>query len=84
MVGVVNSYPNNVNQRFRDLTPTPAGQNGAGGGPKLLAFLKDELIPYITKKYPSNGSNILWGHSLGGLFVLYTLFTEPQLFDAYI
>jgi predicted alpha/beta superfamily hydrolase len=84
MVGVDNSYPNNVNQRFRDLTPTSAGQNGAGGGPKLLAFLKDELIPYINKKYPSNGSNILWGHSLGGLFVLYTLFTEPQLFDAYI
>lgn len=47
MVGVVNSYPNNENQRFRDLTPTSAGQKGAGGGPKLLAFLKDELIPYI-------------------------------------
>src|SRR5882757_6863554 len=28
MVGVVNSYPNNENQRFRDLTPTSAGQNG--------------------------------------------------------
>jgi predicted alpha/beta superfamily hydrolase len=84
MVGVVNSYPNNENQRFRDLTPTSAGQHGAGGGPKLLAFLKDELIPYINKTYPSNGSNILWGHSLGGLFVLYALFTEPQLFDAYI
>jgi len=84
MVGVVNVYPNNQNQRFRDLTPTSGGQNGAGGGPKLLAFLKDELIPYINKTYPSNGSNILWGHSLGGLFVLYTLFAEPQLFDAYI
>jgi predicted alpha/beta superfamily hydrolase len=84
MVGVVNSYPNNQNQRFRDLTPTPAGQDGAGGGPKLLSFLKDELIPYINKTYPSNGSNILWGHSLGGLFVLYTLFTEPRLFDSYI
>lgn len=84
MVGVVNSYPNNENQRFRDLTPTSAGQHGAGGGPKLLTFLKDELIPYINKTYPSNGSNILWGHSLGGLFVLYALFTEPQLFDAYI
>lgn len=84
MVGVVNSYPNNQNQRFRDLTPTTAGQNGAGGGPKLLSFLKDELIPYINSKYPSSGANILWGHSLGGLFVLYALFTEPQLFDSYI
>jgi hypothetical protein len=83
MVGVVNSYPKGENQRWRDLTPT-SGDNGAGGGPKLLGFLKDELIPYINKTYPSNGSNILWGHSLGGLFVLYTLFTEPQLFDSYI
>jgi predicted alpha/beta superfamily hydrolase len=92
MVGVVNSYPKGVNQRFRDLTPTGAGQEGAagggaggaGGGPKLLSFLKNELIPYINKTYPSNGSNILWGHSLGGLFVLYALLTEPQLFDSYI
>jgi len=83
MVGVVNSYPKGENQRWRDLTPTP-GDNGAGGGPKLLSFLKDELIPYINKNYPANGSNILWGHSLGGLFVLYTMFTEPRLFDSYI
>src|SRR5580698_8276201 len=34
MVGVVNSYPNNNNQRFRDLTPTTTGPNGSGGGPK--------------------------------------------------
>jgi predicted alpha/beta superfamily hydrolase len=87
MVGVVNSYPKGVNQRFRDLTPTAGGAgaaSGAGGGPKLLSFLKNELIPYINKTYPSNGTNILWGHSLGGLFVLYALLTEPQLFDAYI
>jgi len=84
MVGVVNSYPNNQNQRFRDLTPTTAGRDGAGGGPKLLAFLKEELVPYINKKYPSNGSSVLWGHSLGGLFVLYAMFTEPGLFDSYI
>jgi len=84
MVGVVNSYPNGQNQRARDLTPTTGGQEGMGGGPKLLAFLKDELVPYINKTYPANGSNVLWGHSFGGLFVLYALFTEPGLFDSFI
>lgn len=84
MVGVVNSYPNGQNQRFRDLTPTSAGQKNAGGGPKLLSFLKNELIPYINSHYPSSGTNILWGHSLGGLFVLYSMLTEPQLFESYI
>src|SRR5882724_9726434 len=43
MVGVVNSYPKGENQRFRDLTPTSGGDKVTGGGPKLLAFLKDEL-----------------------------------------
>lgn len=84
MVGVANSYLKGENQRFRDLTPTAGGQAGAGGGPKLLSFLKNELVPYINKTYPSSGSNILWGHSLGGLFVLYALATEPDLFDGYI
>ena len=82
MVGVVNTYLNGDNQRGRDLTPT--GKEGSGGGPAFLAFIKNELIPYINKTYPSSGSSILWGHSLGGMFVLYALCKEPQLFDAYI
>ena len=82
MVGITNTYLKNDNQRGRDLTPT--GTDGAGGGPTFLTFIKNELIPYINKTYPSNGSNILWGHSLGGMFVLYALCKEPQLFDAYI
>lgn len=82
MVGVVNTYLNGDNQRGRDLTPT--GKEGSGSGPAFLAFIKNELIPYINKTYPSSGSSILWGHSLGGMFVLYALCKEPQLFDAYI
>lgn len=85
MVGIVNSYANNNNQRGRDLTPTAVpAVNNSGGAPALLSFIKNELIPYVNKTYPSNGSNILWGHSFGGLFVLYALFTEPQLFGSYI
>lgn len=51
----------------------------------FLSFLKDELIPFVESNYRIDYSNrTLNGHSLGGLFTLYTLFSEPQLFKNYI
>ncbi|WP_052496472.1 alpha/beta hydrolase-fold protein [Pedobacter lusitanus] len=71
--------------RNKDLTPTQMkGWKTSGGASKFLGFIKDELIPYINKKYPSNGDNTLWGHSLGGLFVTYALLNEPKVFKSYI
>ncbi|WP_343672031.1 alpha/beta hydrolase-fold protein [Chitinophaga sp.] len=71
--------------RNKDLTPTHlADWPTSGGGNNFLHFLKDELIPYINKNYPSNGDNTLWGHSLGGLFVINALLTEPGAFKSYI
>jgi predicted alpha/beta superfamily hydrolase len=55
----------------------------SGGAANFLAFFKDELIPYIDRAYPTNGTNSLCGHSYGGLFVLYALLSEPQLFGSY-
>lgn len=72
-------------KRVRDLTHVPMKtQAGSGGSANFLTFFKEELIPYINKSYPSNGENILWGHSLAGLFCMYTLLTEPKLFSAYM
>lgn len=71
--------------RNRDLTPTPSpNMKTAGGAGNFLAFLKKELLPYIDKKYPTNGENILYGHSFGGLFAMYALLQEPQLFSSYL
>ena len=71
--------------RERDFTPTPVtGAAGTGGADKFLSFFKRELIPHIEKSYPANGNNILYGHSLGGLFSVYALLTEPQLFNSYL
>jgi len=71
--------------RNKDLTPTPmTGWKTAGGGTNFLNFIKEELIPYIDKKYPSNGDNAIWGHSLGGLFVINALLTQPGTFKSYI
>ncbi|OGL45746.1 MAG: hypothetical protein A2W05_10015 [Candidatus Schekmanbacteria bacterium RBG_16_38_10] len=55
----------------------------SGGADNFLSFIKDELIPYIDNKYPTNGTSSIYGHSYGGLFVLFALLTEPQLFESY-
>ena len=71
--------------RNRDLTPTPGNNtSGFGGAADFLAFLEKELMPYINKKYLTSGSNTLFGHSFGGLFVTYALLTNPKPFDFYI
>lgn len=68
-----------------ELTPTHlADSKGSGGGPLFLSFIKNELIPYINKNYPSNGDNTLWGHSLSAMFVIYAMINEPELFKSYI
>lgn len=56
-----------------------------GGAPKFLQFIKQELIPVIEKEFPADPKKrVVAGHSLGGLFTAYALFTEPTLFDAYL
>lgn len=69
-----------------ELTPTHLDSWNAqtGGAGDFLSFIKNELIPYINNTYPSNGENSLWGHSLGGMFVIYALINEPTTFKSYI
>jgi predicted alpha/beta superfamily hydrolase len=57
----------------------------SGGAPSFLQFLKTGLIPMIESEYRADGSRrILAGHSVGGLFVLYALFHETDLFQGYV
>lgn len=72
--------------RIRDFTQTDWSSHwvGGGGAPKFKKFLSDELLPAIAKSYRTNGYRILSGHSASGQFVLYTLASEPQLFNGYI
>ena len=63
------------------LTPAVA----SGGAPKFLAFIRDELMPFIDARYPTNPRDrVYWGDSLGGLFGCYVLFTRPDTFNRYI
>ncbi|RYY56958.1 MAG: alpha/beta hydrolase [Chitinophagaceae bacterium] len=72
--------------RARDYTPTSDGRiQQAGGADKFLSFMKEELFPFVENNYRAlDTGRILMGCSLGGLFTLYTLFTQPALFDGYI
>lgn len=56
----------------------------SGKGENFLKFIKNELIPFVEKEYRINSNRILNGFSLGGLFTIYTLLNEPELFKSYI
>lgn len=71
--------------RARDYTPTPGVREGSGDGPKFLSFIKTELIPFVEANYRGDPARrILGGHSFGGLFTFYAMFTDPSLFWGYL
>ena len=57
-----------------------------GGAEAFLAFLADTLVSEITRRYPeaSPTDHILFGHSLGGLFVAYALLVRPDAFATFL
>jgi predicted alpha/beta superfamily hydrolase len=86
IVGVSNDH-----NRTEDLTPSKITTKygmpfnaSSGGASKFLKFFKEELIPYLEGKYPVTNYRSLIGHSYGGLFAIYTLLNDPQLFANYI
>ncbi|MEO1052276.1 MAG: alpha/beta hydrolase-fold protein [Bacteroidota bacterium] len=76
----------NMGTRTRDMTPTndEAKFPGSGGASQFLKFLAQELQPAIQKEFDHASYSVLFGHSFGGLFSLYALKEQPDLFDAYI
>lgn len=84
---IVVAIPNT--DRTRDLTPpTRVDSLGtfptAGGADNFLAFISDELKPYIAENYRTRPYSILIGHSFGGLFANHALVHRPDVFNAYI
>ncbi|WP_017999287.1 alpha/beta hydrolase-fold protein [Paracoccus sp. N5] len=87
---------NDTTRRWFDLTspgkaPVPAqpglrgpGERPTGGQDAFLALIADDLLPRLRRDHLVDLSALtLFGHSLGGLFVLHTLFTRPGLFARY-
>lgn len=78
LVGIQNT------NRLRDMSPTATERAGSGGGQKFLRFIETEVIPLVDKNYRTHPYRIFAGHSLGGLFVVYSFVERPDLFNAFI
>jgi uncharacterized protein len=83
--------------RYRDLTPVtedqtlfptkpPLAEGDQGGhSEQFYRFLVEELRPALAKLYATDPKQqTLYGHSLGGLFVLGVLFNHPDSFNRYV
>ena len=70
---------------MRDFTPVPfEGNPTSGGADKFLEFMEKELIPFVEENYQAQSFKTLFGHSLCGMFAVYTLFEKPEMFNAFI
>lgn len=59
--------------------------DGYGGAEKFYQFIEQELMSVIEAQYAVNRNRqTLFGHSLGGYFALWCLFTHPTKFSNYI
>lgn len=62
----------------------PLGSRRNGGAQAFLDWIIDQAKPRVAAQVPIDPARqALWGHSYGGVFVLYTLFTRPQAFSDY-
>lgn len=74
-------------ERLYDMTPKPekANRSDIGGGEDFLKIIKEEIIPYVDENLRTDPDyRVLGGSSLAGFFTLFTMFSEPELFDGYI
>ncbi|MGG1312037.1 alpha/beta hydrolase [Cohnella laeviribosi] len=94
-IGYETDRPLETDRRFYDYTvragadELPPRPNGSawpetGGADRFLDFIEEELKPLIERELPVDRSRqTLFGHSLGGFFVLYTFFTRREAFQTY-
>jgi predicted alpha/beta superfamily hydrolase len=70
-----------------ELSPAPLGPDAKASGhaADFLKILEQTIMPFVAREYRTDPSyRVLAGSSLGGLFTLYTMYTKPELFQAYI
>ena len=72
-----------TSQQYLGALNLSKGSLASGGAERFITILKTEIFPFIQKEYKTNDDRGIFGHSLGGLFAAYCLFTQPGLFKRY-
>ncbi|GJD48431.1 Ferri-bacillibactin esterase BesA [Methylobacterium crusticola] len=94
-VGYPTEAPYDALRRGFDLSPPPGRtyppfapggpEVRTGGAARFLSFLESDLRPAVARRLPVDaGRQGIYGHSFGGLFVLYALFNRPEAFTHWV
>lgn len=93
-IGYPIDTPLDGDRRYYDLTPKTDVRNFrqrlgrdvvTGGQDEFLDFIVAQVRPLVESRFTVDRKRqTLFGHSLGGQFVLHALFTRPALFQTYI
>lgn len=84
VVGIANinrkrdfTYPSSIEEDKKQFP-------GTGHSDRFIAFIEEELQPFIAKEYKVNDSKMIIGQSFGGLLATEILLKKPKLFNKYI
>ncbi|HVL79397.1 MAG TPA: alpha/beta hydrolase-fold protein [Sphingomicrobium sp.] len=83
LVGIAyGSFAQPTNRRHIDFMPPAVGvESSESGAAAFQQFLRSELLPTVEQRYRADPiRRILVGQSRAGAFVLYSAFTDPDLF----
>jgi len=93
-VGYPVDTPFDGDRRYYDLTPKTDTSSfrqrlgrevATGGRDEFLDFLVDRVRPLVEGRYKIDVKRqALFGHSLGGQFVLHVMLSRPALFQSYV
>ncbi|TMV87727.1 alpha/beta hydrolase [Thioclava sp. BHET1] len=94
-IGYPTDAPYDSFRRSWDLGPPPGRsyppfvEDGpevrTGGGAEMARFLLEDVTEFLATQAPLDPARrTLFGHSFGGLFALWLLFTKPESFSAWV
>lgn len=92
-IGYPVDTPLDIPRRFFDLTSKDDAWEArekarairTGGQDRFLEFIEGSVMPLVRSQAEIDAHRqMVFGHSLGGLFVLHALFSKPGLFQAYV